>query len=146
MNARTIGLNDIKNFDEATLHESRHGIGKTHVLERAPVEKAVTKLKGNKPTQIAIEYDAPHWVILIHNPGQSFWTPLLSKHRFNEIKDDYGVVVKKRPIIESFASYEEAERHANENLSHAELTKRPTGFWASLFGATRIQFGSSNAQ
>lgn len=79
-----------------------------------------------KTLQFTIEYHAPHWIILIRNPGQKDWSAL----RTNEIQivehDEFGTEIRRRPAIHGFASIAEATEWAGMNLKGAEKIHRPS--------------------
>lgn len=80
--------------------------------------------KKSTEVAIAVEYVAPHWVILIQNPGQKDWTALRSPTKQVRIPNEFGDVVKSYPAIETFPNKVAAEAWASEHLSGAERLAR----------------------
>jgi hypothetical protein len=72
----------------------------------------------NKGTivECAVEYSAPHWIVVIRNPGEITWTPLRSRTVKVEVQDEFGDVKSTRPAIQSFASKSEADTWVKENM------------------------------
>jgi hypothetical protein len=82
---------------------------------------------GNKQTEVsvAVEYVAPHWVVLIRNPGQKGWNALRSTTRKVSVQNEFGEVVKTFPAIEPFKSKADAQAWITEHLgSAATVTRR----------------------
>lgn len=72
----------------------------------------------NKKTTIecAVEYSAPHWIVVIRNPGDTAWSPLRSLEKKVEIQDEFGTVKATRPAIQSFPSKTAADDWVRENM------------------------------
>jgi len=84
------------------------------------------KLFSKKPQvlQIACEYRAPHWLVLVKNIGQKHWEPVRSKTRKVTVQDEFGSIVKSYPAIQSFPSQEEAETWIRDNITVHERSHR----------------------
>jgi hypothetical protein len=65
--------------------------------------------------QVSIEYRAPHWMVLLKNPGQKNWEPVRSAARKVRVQDEFGMEVKSYPAIESFPTQAAAEHWVSEN-------------------------------
>jgi hypothetical protein len=78
--------------------------------------KLLAGSKSTKTTEVAIEYYAPHWIIVIRNPGQKSWAALRSKTKFIRTYDEFGEEVSKRPAIESFKNMTEALDWVRDNM------------------------------
>lgn len=76
--------------------------------------------------QVAVEYYAPHWVVLIKNPGSKDWVSLRDIRKFIKVYDEFGDEISKRPAIRSFSNDQEARTWVQENLPSAEYQKRST--------------------
>jgi hypothetical protein len=76
----------------------------------------VTGSKTSKSVQVAVEYYAPHWIVVIRNPGQKHWSALRSKTKNIVVQDEFGFEVSRRPAINSFASMGEADTWIKENM------------------------------
>lgn len=80
--------------------------------------------KKKEVLQLAVEYRAPHWMVLIRNPGQKNWEPVRSSTRKVSIQDEFGAIVKTYPAIESFRTQEDAETWVRENVTVHERKSR----------------------
>jgi hypothetical protein len=76
--------------------------------------------------QVSIEYRAPHFMILVRNPGQKTWEPVRSKTRKVSVQDEFGAVVKIYPAIEAFTTQDEAEQWVTANISQEHERKPRT--------------------
>jgi hypothetical protein len=74
--------------------------------------------------EVAVEYRAPHWMVLTRNPGQKTWEPVRSKTRKVNVQDEFGVIVKTYPAIESFSTQECAETWIQDNIAKHERKPR----------------------
>jgi hypothetical protein len=79
-----------------------------------------------KVIEVSIEYRAPHFMILVRNPGQKTWEPVRSKTRKVSVQDEFGAVVKTYPAIEAFQTQEEAEQWVDANISKEHERKPRT--------------------
>jgi hypothetical protein len=79
-----------------------------------------------KKLQCAVEYHAPHWVILLRNAGQKDWRALRDPARKISVQDEFGVEIGKRPAIQSFASIAAATAWITENLKDVERVESRT--------------------
>lgn len=80
--------------------------------------------KRSQAIEVAIEFRAPHWMVLIRNPGQKTWEPVRSKTRKVNVQDEFGSIVKTYPAIESFSNQEAAEDWISENIPKCERKPR----------------------
>jgi hypothetical protein len=74
--------------------------------------------------QAAVEYCAPHWIVVIRNPRESKWTPLRSLTKKVRVQDEFGNEKSSRPAIESFESKQKADVWVKENMPGVALTQR----------------------
>lgn len=81
---------------------------------------------GKKQVQIdvAVEYCAPHWVILIRNPGQKNWSALRSKTKTVNVHNSFGEVVSCFQAIETFESHKDAMQWVKSHLDLDQPTAR----------------------
>lgn len=80
--------------------------------------------KTPKTVEVAVEYYAPHWIVVIRNAGQKHWAALRSKTRMISEQDEFGQEVSRRPAIESFKSMAEAEQWLTANMPSVEPVVR----------------------
>ena len=81
-------------------------------------------LNKNTNSKVAIEYVAPHFVVLIQNPGQRGWVSLQSTKKNVQIPNRFGDIVKTIRAIESFPTRALAEAWVKEHMPEAELVAR----------------------
>lgn len=82
-------------------------------------------IKQNPPSiKACVEYCAPHWVVLIQNPGAKDWTALRSTTKTVRIPNEFGDVVKQYPAIETFPSKAEASKWISQNIPGVETASR----------------------
>lgn len=73
--------------------------------------------------QVTVQYDAPHWIVLIKNPGDKEWTVLRDNNKKVELFNDYGDLIKTRPAFRSFESAIKANEWISENMPQAQDAK-----------------------
>jgi hypothetical protein len=117
-------------------HESMRTVPKRGQFKAEAVHKL--QRKGSTQLKVAIEYHAPYFVVLVKNPGQNGWVYVESKTHKIHIQNMFGDVVKTKPAVEKFQSYVEADTYVQQNMPHSVLTKRATGFLASMFTHSNI--------
>lgn len=83
-------------------------------------------LFNKKPTvlQAAVEYCAPHWIVIIRNPREAKWTPLRSRTKKVRIQDEFGNEKSSRPAIESFTSKGDADAWVSEHMPGVQVVQR----------------------
>jgi hypothetical protein len=69
-----------------------------------------------KTVQVAVEYAAPHWIVLIKNPGQKEWIALRDPQKKIRIPDEFGNEIRTRPAIQSFAHKADADAWVKAHL------------------------------
>ncbi|MGD0511247.1 MAG: hypothetical protein ABSA33_05400 [Candidatus Micrarchaeaceae archaeon] len=74
--------------------------------------------------QVSVEYRAPHFMVLVKNPGQKQWEPVRSTTRKVRVQDEFGIEVKSYPAIEAFPTQAAAEHWIAENLPKHERKHR----------------------
>lgn len=77
--------------------------------------------------QHAIEYVAPHWVVLLRNPGQKHWTALRSTTKMIRVPNEFNDIVESRPAIETFPSMKAASDWVTEHLPGSAVVTRKDG-------------------
>jgi len=80
--------------------------------------------RKSKTLAVTIEYRAPHWMVLIRNPGQTKWEAVRSSAKKVRVQDEFGLEVKSYPAIEAFTSMEAAETWITDNVTKHERTAR----------------------
>lgn len=70
--------------------------------------------------QVAVEYHAPHWIVLIRNAGQKEWSALRDPDTKISVQDEFGAEIQTRPAIKSFPTVTAASEFVTENLKEAE--------------------------
>jgi hypothetical protein len=92
---------------------------------------------NNTLPEVAIEYRAPHWMILIRNPGQKKWEPVRSADKKVMVQDEFGVGVKTYPAIASFPTQSAAEQWVATNVKeHYRKARTKSEFTAWVAGET----------
>jgi len=82
------------------------------------------KNKKAAEIQCCVEYVAPHWVVLIRNPGQKGWNALRSTTRKINIQNEFGEVIKTTPAIQPFVSKAEALAWVTEHLGATPIMRK----------------------
>jgi len=82
------------------------------------------KNKNKGHIKVAVEYIAPHWVVLIQNPGQKKWAALRDREKLLELKNLLGDTVKSVQAIQTFTTQAEAMKWRTENLPESVLVAR----------------------
>lgn len=121
---------DLRYFDpnqERHVRSNAYRQDQEQAQQEAPNRSRSTRLK------VAIEYHAPYFVVLLKNPGQNGWIYVESKTCKIHVQNMFGDVVRYKPAVEKFESYQDAERYVAQNMPHAQVTKRATGFLSSMF-------------
>ena len=80
--------------------------------------------KKAEVVQAAVEYCAPHWIVVIRNPGETKWTPLRSLTKKVRVQDEFGNEKSSRPAIESFPSKSEADEWVQSHMPGVSVVKR----------------------
>jgi hypothetical protein len=80
--------------------------------------------KTPKTVQVAVEYYAPHWIVVIRNAGQKHWAALRSKTKMIVEQDEFGQEISKRPAIHSFVNMAEAQEWVTNNMPGTETIVR----------------------
>lgn len=80
--------------------------------------------KPKHHVEVAVEYYAPHWVVMIRNPVQKQWSALRDPSKKIQIQDEFGNEAKTRPAIKSFPSAKEANAWIKENLPDSVAVAR----------------------
>jgi len=75
--------------------------------------------RAPKTVQVAIEYVAPVWIVLIQNPGQKNWIALRDPMRKISVQDEFGTVIKTRPAIQGFSHKADADAWVKQYLPEA---------------------------
>src|SRR5882672_128273 len=96
---------------------------------------STTKQSKASVPAVAIEYQAPHWLIFIRNPGSPVWTPVRSPTRKVRVQDEFGTEVKSYPAIELFPTQSAAEQWVDTNVPRHVRKSRITGGLRALFAA-----------
>ncbi len=65
----------------------------------------------------AVEYLAPHWVVLIQNPGHKKWVAVRSATKKVIKMNDFGEMMSETPAVESFPTERAAEDWIKENIT-----------------------------
>jgi hypothetical protein len=73
-----------------------------------------------KGIEVAVEYQAPHWLVLIKNSGRKEWEAVRDLTKRIVIQDEFGDNIETRPAIKSFKTVGEAETWIKENMPQAE--------------------------
>jgi hypothetical protein len=91
---------------------------------------------------VAIEYRAPHFIVLIRSPGQSKWIPVRSATRKVTVQNEFGTAIKTYAAIEPFPTQAAAEQWVELNVPNNVRKARPQeGGLRSLFSfSTPDQF------
>jgi hypothetical protein len=76
--------------------------------------------------QFAVEYQAPHWIVMIRNPGQKNWVALRNPAKKIMEFNEFGEVTNSRSAVWSFANKAEADAWVSENLKGALQIHRNT--------------------
>ena len=74
--------------------------------------------------QAAVEYCAPHWIVVIRNPGEVRWVPLRSLTKKVVVMDEFGNEKSSRPAIESFESKQAADEWVKANMPGTTVSAR----------------------
>ena len=86
---------------------------------------------------VALEYRAPHFIVLIRSPGQSKWIPVRSLTKKVRVQDEFGTEVKSYPAIEPFPTQGAAEQWIADNIpNHTRRARPQEGGLRSLFSFT----------
>ena len=94
----------------------------------------------NALPEVAVEYRAPHWMILIRNPGQKTWEPVRSTEKKVMVQDEFGVSVKTYPAIASFPTQGAAEQWVAANVKeHYRKARSKSEFTTWMKGGTDKQ-------
>lgn len=70
----------------------------------------------NKVIEAAVEYVAPHWTVLIRNPGQKDFTFVRSTLKMISEQNEFGIEINRRPAIQTFSNKAAADSWITENL------------------------------
>jgi hypothetical protein len=73
-----------------------------------------------KVLEVAVEYHAPNWIVLIRNAGEIEWSALRDPETKIIIQDEFGKEVRSRPAIKAFGTFDLANAWVDENLKSAE--------------------------
>lgn len=94
--------------------------------------------KKAKTLEVAVEYYAPHWIVVIRNPGQAHWAALRSKTKMISTQDEFGMEISKRPAIESFPTMQAALDRVKADMGDIKPIERDASdvrdFHAKLYG------------
>lgn len=80
--------------------------------------------RKSKTISVTIEYRAPHWMVLIRNPGQRTWEPVRSSTKKVRVQDEFGIEVKSYPAIEAFLTMDQAEAWIKANVTPAKFERK----------------------
>ncbi|QBQ74555.1 hypothetical protein BcepSauron_175 [Burkholderia phage BcepSauron] len=87
-----------------------------------------SRIVGGRKAQVieaAVQYSAPHWIVMIRNPGQKEWIPLLDTDKKAESQNEFGEVVKSRHAIRTFNNAIEAQNWIASNMPGASVKQEP---------------------
>lgn len=90
------------------------------------LNKFSSKIKAAQ-VKVAVEYIAPHWVVLIQNPGHKSWIALRNPTKMIRVMNHFNDAVKQFPAIETFSSNERAGAWVKEHLPEAQVVQRSHG-------------------
>jgi hypothetical protein len=83
---------------------------------------------------VALEYRAPHFIVLIRSPGQSKWIPVRSATRKVTVQNEFGTPIKTYAAIEPFPTQGAAEQWIADNVpNHTRKARPQEGGLRSLF-------------
>lgn len=78
----------------------------------------------------AVKYEAPHWMVLIRNPGSKEWVPVRWDTKKIRQYNEFGDEVGSRPAVQAFKTQAEAEQWIAINIPEARREAPPTpGFF-----------------
>jgi hypothetical protein len=89
--------------------------------------------KKAKTLECAVEYYAPHWIVLVRNAGQSTWMAVRDPDKKITVQDEFGDTVRERPAIRVFATPKLASDWVADNLPDVPKVAQRTESEAKAF-------------
>lgn len=62
----------------------------------------ITKMRKARSIEAVARYSAPHWIVMIRNPGDKEWTPLLDNEKKVENQNEFAEIIKTRAAVRTF--------------------------------------------